>query len=100
MRGVGDRTLQLLEEVGYKSVEDVLREDEDKLAQRTGFGIKKARAIKQGAQHFVDNEHKLFEAARAEIKKAAEKSGEPKAEHASNPTDSPDEGWEEGKPAS
>jgi transcription termination/antitermination protein NusA len=100
VRGVGDRTLQLLEEVGYKSVEDVLREDEDKLAQRTGFGIKKARAIKQGAQYFVDNEHKLFEAARAEIKKAAEKSGEPKAPPTSNPPDSPDEGWEEGKPAS
>src|SRR6266567_1498491 len=100
VRGVGDRTLQLLEEVGYKSVEDVLREDEDKLAQRTGFGIKKARAIKQGAQHFVDNEHKLFEAARAEIKKASAKSAESApAQPASNPPDSPDEGWEE-KPAS
>ncbi len=100
VRGVGDRTLQLLEEVGYKSVEDVLREDEDKLAQRTGFGIKKARAIKQGAQHFVDNEHKLFEAARAEIKKAAEKSGEPKSQSTANPPDSPEVGLEEGKPAS
>jgi N utilization substance protein A len=92
VRGVGDRTLQLLEEVGYKSVEDVLREDEDKLAQRTGFGIKKARAIKQGAQYFVDNEHKLFEAARAEIKKAAEP--------APNPSPSPDKKLEEEKPAS
>jgi transcription termination/antitermination protein NusA len=71
VRGVGERTIQLLEEAGYKSVDDVLREDEDKLAIRTGLGIKKARAIKQGAQYFVDNEHKLFEAARAEAKKAA-----------------------------
>jgi N utilization substance protein A len=70
VRGVGERTIQLLEEAGYKSVDDVLREDEDKLAIRTGLGIKKARAIKQGAQHFTENEHKLFEAARAEAKKA------------------------------
>jgi N utilization substance protein A len=69
VRGVGERTIQLLEEAGYKSVDDVLREDEDKLAIRTGLGIKKARAIKQGAQHFAENEHKLFEAARAEAKK-------------------------------
>src|SRR5437016_3910848 len=54
VRGVGERTNQLLEEAGYKSVDDVLREDEDKLAIRTGFGIKKARAIKQGAQHFAE----------------------------------------------
>jgi N utilization substance protein A len=92
VQGVGDRTLQLLEEVGYKSVEDVLREDEDNLARKTGFGLKKARAIKQGAQHFVENEHKVFEAARAEIKKAAEKSAG--AQPASTPPDSPDEGWE------
>jgi N utilization substance protein A len=76
VQGVGDRTLQLLEEAGYKSVEDVLREDEDNLARKTGFGLKKARAIKQGAQHFTENEHKLFEAARAESKKAAEKPAE------------------------
>jgi N utilization substance protein A len=100
VRGVGERTNQLLEEAGYKSVDDVLREDEDKLAIRTGFGIKKARAIKQGAQHFVENEHKLFEAARAEIKKASAKSAEASpAQPASNPPDAPDEGWEE-KPAS
>jgi len=96
VRGVGDRTLQLLEEVGYRSVEDVLREDEDKLAIKTGFGIKKARAIKQGAQHFVDNEHKLFEAARAEIKKASQKSAEERSSQpASVAPDSPDEGWGE-----
>jgi N utilization substance protein A len=71
VRGVGERTIQLLEEAGYKSVDDVLREDEDKLAIRTGLGIKKARVIKQGAQYFVENEHKLFEAARAEAKKGS-----------------------------
>jgi N utilization substance protein A len=100
VRGVGDRTLQLLEEASYKSVDDVLREDEDKLAIRTGFGIKKARAIKQGAQHFVENEHKLFDAARAEIRRAADKRAESTpAEPVSGPTGSTVESLEE-KPAS
>jgi N utilization substance protein A len=76
VRGVGERTIQLLEEAGYKSVQDVLREDEDKLAIRTGLGIKKARAIKQGAQSFVENEHKLFGAARAAAPKGDGRKGE------------------------
>ena len=34
----------------------LLREDEDKLAIKTGLGIKKARALKQGAESFLANE--------------------------------------------
>ncbi len=73
IRGVGERTVQLLEDAGYRTVEDILREDEDKLAIKTGLGIKKARAIKQGAEHFLSNESKVIEAARREaIAKARE----------------------------
>jgi transcription termination/antitermination protein NusA len=72
IRGVGDRTVVLLEEAGYRSVEDVLREDEDRLAIRTGLGIKKARAIKQGARDFVESEQKVLDAARADVRRAAE----------------------------
>ena len=61
----GERTVQLLEEAGYRSVEDMLREDEDKLAIRTGLGIKKARAIKQGARDSSSSEQKVIEAARS-----------------------------------
>ena len=64
VRSVGDRTVQLLEEAGYRSVEDVLREDEEKLAIKTGMGIKKARALKQGAETFVKQEWKDIEARR------------------------------------
>ena len=70
VRGIGDRTIQLLEEAGYRSVEDIHREDEDKLAIKTGLGIKKARAIKQGAEHFLSSESKVIEAARREAKAA------------------------------
>jgi N utilization substance protein A len=64
VRGVGERTVQLLEDAGYRSIDDILREDEDKLAIKTGLGIKKARALKQGAEHFLNNEWKQIEAAR------------------------------------
>jgi N utilization substance protein A len=71
VRGVGQRTVMLLEEAGYRTVEDVLREDIDRLAIRSGLGIKKARLISQGAQYFVGSEQKVLEAARAEARKAA-----------------------------
>jgi N utilization substance protein A len=52
-------------------VEDLHREDEDKLAIKTGLGIKKARAIKQGAEHFLSSESKVIEAARREAARVA-----------------------------
>src|SRR5205085_12242059 len=75
--GVGERTVQLLEDAGYRSIEDILREDEDKLAIKTGLGIKKARALKQGAEHFLGNEWRQIDAARKA--QAAQKSESPAA---------------------
>jgi len=79
VRGVGERTVQLLEEAGYRRVEDVLREDEDKLAIKTGLGIKKARVIKQGAEHFVSSESKVIETARKEAAAKAAAAAAPQA---------------------
>ncbi len=71
--GVGERTVVLLEEAGYRSPEDVAREDEDRLAIRTGLGIKKARAIKQGLKDFLANESRGIEDSRRAL--AAENAG-------------------------
>ncbi len=71
VRGVGERTIQLLNEAGYRSAEDIRKEDEDRLAIKTGLGIKKARAIKQGAEHFLTSESKLIDAARKVAAKVA-----------------------------
>ena len=71
VRGVGERTVQLLEDAGYRSVDDIMREDEDKLAIKTGLGIKKARALKQGAEQFLHNEWRPIEAARKSAAAAA-----------------------------
>jgi N utilization substance protein A len=65
--GVGLRTLQLLEEAGYRTVADLAREDADRLAIRTGLGIKKARQIQQGAEYFLRTEAREIEEARARL---------------------------------
>jgi N utilization substance protein A len=71
VRGVGMRTLQLLEEAGYRTVQDLSREDADRLAIKTGLGIKKARQVQQGAVAFLDHEWKEIEAARAQLQAQA-----------------------------
>jgi N utilization substance protein A len=79
IRGVGERTVQLLEDAGYRTVEDILREDEEKLAIKTGLGIKKARAIKQGAEQFMSSESKAIDAARREAIAKAREAAQPSA---------------------
>jgi N utilization substance protein A len=65
--GVGLRTLQLLEEAGYRTITDLAREDADRLAIRTGLGIKKARQIQQGADYFLKSEAREIEETRAQL---------------------------------
>jgi N utilization substance protein A len=56
VRGVGLRSLQFLEEGGYRSLRDLLREDPDRLAIKSGLSNRKARAIQQYARHFIEHE--------------------------------------------
>jgi N utilization substance protein A len=65
VKGVGVRTLQLLEEGGYRGINDVVREDPDRLAIRSGLSHKKARAVQASVREFMDGEAKEIEAARA-----------------------------------
>jgi len=65
VRGVTDKTAEVLEQNGYKTVEAILAEPEDKLAVKTGLGIKKARAIRQGAQSFAEAEQRVSKEPRA-----------------------------------
>ena len=57
----------LLEEAGYRSVQDLVNEDIDRLAIKSGLGIKKARQVQQGASQFLGNELQTIEAARARL---------------------------------
>jgi N utilization substance protein A len=65
--GVGVRTQQLLEEGGYRGLHDVVREDPDRLAIKSGLSHRKARAIQASAREFIDGEMKEIEAARASL---------------------------------
>ena len=67
VRGVGQRTLAMLEDAGYTSAQQIAREDPDRLAIKSGLGNKKARQIQQGAQHFLANEAKELELAKAQL---------------------------------
>jgi N utilization substance protein A len=64
VQNVGPHTAQMLEDANYRSVDDLIREDPDKLALRTGLGIKKARAIQEAAVHFSQNEAQQLAGAR------------------------------------
>jgi N utilization substance protein A len=71
VKGLGERTATLLDEAGYKTIEDVAREDEDKLAQKAGLGIPKAKTVKQAAAQFLANEWKPIEEARKRVQAQA-----------------------------
>ena len=59
-------------------MDDLAHEDPDRLAIRTGLGIKKARQIHESARHFLADEWKVIEDARS--RHAAEGKETPQAE--------------------
>jgi N utilization substance protein A len=70
--GVGLRTLQFLEEGGYRMIRDVVREDPDRLSIKTGLSNRKARAVQAAAKVFLSNDLPEIEARRAQLRQASE----------------------------
>jgi N utilization substance protein A len=70
--GVGLRTLQFLEEGGYRSIRDVVREDPDRLSIKTGLSNRKARAVQAAAKVFSTDDLPEIEARRAQLRQASE----------------------------
>jgi N utilization substance protein A len=70
--GVGLRTLQFLEEGGYRTIRDVVREDPDRLSIKTGLSNRKARAVQAAAKEFLSVEVPEIEARRVQMKQGAE----------------------------
>ena len=55
--GIGERTIELLSQAGYKSVNDLAAEEDiDRLALKTGLGIRKARQIMEGIKRYLGSE--------------------------------------------
>jgi len=70
--GVGLRTLQFLEEGGYRSIRDVVREDPDRLSIKTGLSNRKARAVQAAAKDFLSADVPEIETRRAQLKQGVE----------------------------
>ncbi|HEX2732442.1 MAG TPA: transcription termination factor NusA [Polyangiaceae bacterium] len=68
VHGVGLRTLQFLEEGGYRTLKDIVREDPDRLAIKTGLLNKKARQVQKAARQFMETELPMLERARQTLR--------------------------------
>ena len=58
VRGFEERTVQILEEAGYKSIEEVQKEDEERLIHRTGFSQKRVKSLRTNIVSFLASEDK------------------------------------------
>ncbi|MBN2801912.1 MAG: transcription termination/antitermination protein NusA [Deltaproteobacteria bacterium] len=77
--GIGERTIEMLFEAGYKRVEQLANEsDLDKLALSTGLSIEQSQAIIDRALEFINSEKEILETIKVEAKVEAE--AEAKAE--------------------
>ena len=55
IEGVGEKTAEVLETNGFKTVQDILKTDVGKLISIPGIGIKKAEKLIQSARHYVES---------------------------------------------
>jgi N utilization substance protein A len=73
VRGVSERVADMLEHAGYRSVEDIYREeDSDRLAIKTGLGSQRATYVKDAVVEFVENEWPPVELGRKKARAAAD----------------------------
>jgi len=54
IEGVGEKTAEILEAHGFKTVQDILKTDVDRLSELPGIGIRKAEKLIQSAQRYVE----------------------------------------------
>jgi N utilization substance protein A len=97
--GIGERTIELLAAQGYENVEQISEEDVDRFAIRTGLGLKKARAIIQGAKQFLVSEKAILEEvsqlASDEPGEGKDASASPEGAEEGDPSEASDDGWDE-----
>jgi Holliday junction resolvasome RuvABC DNA-binding subunit len=52
---VGEKTAEILGTNGFKTIQDILKTDVEKLSSLPGIGKKKAEKLIQAARHYVEN---------------------------------------------
>jgi len=81
VRGIGERTIELLFEAGYKTIDDLAKEtDIDRLALQTGLGIRKAKQILVGIKDFNESEQKMLNEQREKVRIESELEADIEAE--------------------
>ncbi|MCK9462583.1 MAG: transcription termination factor NusA [Proteobacteria bacterium] len=103
--GIGERTIELLAQAGYKSVNDLAAEEDiDRLALKTGLGIRKARQIMEGIKRYLGSEAvilaELQEQARQHAAEELALRSAAEAEEAAAPAESVEENKGEAAPKS
>jgi N utilization substance protein A len=79
VREMGERTFNILQEKGYSKLEEIDKEDIDRLALRTGLGLKKSRQIKKYVKEYLELEREVI-SKRQEEKFTDEKTTQNKSE--------------------
>jgi N utilization substance protein A len=54
IEGVGEKTASLLESNGFKTVQDILNAEAEKLSALPGIGVKRAEKLIQSARHYIE----------------------------------------------
>jgi N utilization substance protein A len=81
--GVSERNLELLEAAGYRTVDDIAKEDDvDRLAIKTNIGTKRAKQIKDGAAHFLSVDAKSIDEGRKAARARADEEQKARAAEA------------------
>ncbi len=83
IRGVGERTIELLSQAGYRTVDDLAAEDDlDRLALSTGLGLRKARVILDGIKQYLESEMQVLADLQEQAREKARKQAESEAAEA------------------
>ena len=84
VQGLGLRSLQLLEESGYKTVRDIASDDAEKISIRAGLDVTKAAQIQENAARFLEVEFPQIAGSRAALAERLEAEGVSHEESARN----------------
>lgn len=96
VRGLGLRTMQFLEEGGYRTLRDIVREDPDRLSIRSGLSNKKARSIQAASREFLESELPALERRREDRReRLARERYEAEAAHRAREAEQADAGADE-----
>ena len=96
IRGIGERTIELLSQAGYRTVDDLAAEDDlDRLALSTGLGLRKARVIFDGIKQYLESEMQVLANLQEQAREKAKEKAESEAAEATEAAEAAEAAQEE-----